>query len=280
MQGTISFDGTLSGGISGGGGGGSDVTITPALTEGKKIADYSIDSESGSLYAPTPEELPDTIVTKALRKYNDDTQTKIMTITTLDTENSQEVSQDIYAPSPVQCWYTPGLEQDYEIGKFTYGEVTQNVYIPNFQRPLTAGANITIDADNVISASSGGSSWNYSTSEVNTGQKWIDGKAIYQKTFEKNIVTTTTDRAWYTVITSTELRAIDAYKIVIDNNGTYIEDSTGIYGCNYSSMVGQVGGLVGGVYDKQSDIIKFCIAGISTGSKSIKITIRYTKITD
>lgn len=153
MQGTISFDGTLSGGISGGGGGGSEVTITPVLTEGTKIADYSIDSESGSLYAPTPEELPDTIVTKALRKYNDDTQTKIMTITTLDTENSQEVSQDIYAPSPVQCWYTPGLEQDYEIGKFTYGGVTQNVYIPNFQRPLTAGANITIDVDNVISAS-------------------------------------------------------------------------------------------------------------------------------
>lgn len=183
MQGTISFDGTLSGGITGGGGGGSEVTITPVITEGEKIADYSIDGESGSLYAPEAEALPSTIVTKALRKYNDTSQTKILTITTLDTENSQEVSQDIYAPSPVQCWYTPGLEQDYVIGQFTYGGVTQNVYIPNFQRPLTAGANITIDQDNVISASSGGSSWNYSTSEVDTGQKWIDGKDIYCRVF-------------------------------------------------------------------------------------------------
>ena len=174
MQGTIAFDGTLSGSIAGGGGGGSEVTITPTLQSGTKIADYSIDETSGSLYAPTPGALPATIVTKALRKYNDTSQTKIMTVTTLDTSNNQEVSQDIYAPSPVQCSYTPGLEQDYVIGQFSYGGVTQDVYIPYFQRPLTAGSNITIDADNVISAS-GGSSWDYSTTEVNTGQKWIDG---------------------------------------------------------------------------------------------------------
>ena len=136
MQGSIAFDGTLSGSIAGGGGGGSEVTITPTLTEGEKIADYEIDGTPGELYAP----------------------------------------------SPVQCWYSPGLEQDYQIGQFTYGGVTQNVYIPYFQRPLTAGSNITIDQDNVISAT-GGSSWNYSTSEVNTDQKWIDGKYIYCRVF-------------------------------------------------------------------------------------------------
>lgn len=188
MQGSINFDGTLSGSIAGGGGGGTEVTITPVVTSGTKIADYSIDQTPGSLYAPTPEALPGTIVTKALRKYNDTSQTKIMTVTTLDTSNNQEVSQDIYAPSPVQCWYTPGLEQDYQIGQFTYGGVTQNVYIPYFQRPLTAGANITIDSDNVISAS-GGSSWDYSTTEVNTGQKWIDGKDIYCRVVTENVVT-------------------------------------------------------------------------------------------
>ena len=146
MQGSINFDGTLSGSIAG------------------------------------SEALPGTIVTKTLRKYNDTTQTKIATVTTLDTSNNQEVSQDIYAPSPVQCWYTPGLEQDYQIGQFTYGEVTQNVYIPYFQRPLTAGANITIDADNVISAT--GSNINYSTTEFDTGKKWIDGKSIFCRTLQ------------------------------------------------------------------------------------------------
>lgn len=183
MQGTISFDGTLSGGITGGGGGGSEVTITPVLTEGEKIADYSIDGESGSIYAPEAEALPSTIVTKALRKYNDTSQTKIMTVTTYDKENDQEVSQDIYAPSPVQCWYTPGLEQDYQIGQFTYGGVTQNVYIPYFQRPLTAGANITIDQDNVISASSG-SLINY-VSDTKIGT-WNNGD-LYQAELELDV---------------------------------------------------------------------------------------------
>lgn len=37
----------------GGGGGGSSVTITPTLSSGTKIADYSIDGASGSLYAPS-----------------------------------------------------------------------------------------------------------------------------------------------------------------------------------------------------------------------------------
>lgn len=38
--------------LGGGSSGGSDVTITPTLTTGTKIADFSIDGESGSLFAP------------------------------------------------------------------------------------------------------------------------------------------------------------------------------------------------------------------------------------
>ena len=52
MQASIDFDGTLTGSIAGGGGGGSEVTITPVITEGTKIADYSIDGTAGELYAP------------------------------------------------------------------------------------------------------------------------------------------------------------------------------------------------------------------------------------
>ena len=39
--------------IEGGGGGGSNVTITPSLTSGVKIADYEIDGVDGALYAPS-----------------------------------------------------------------------------------------------------------------------------------------------------------------------------------------------------------------------------------
>lgn len=38
--------------IKGGGGGGSTVTITPTLSSGTKVADYSINGEEGALYAP------------------------------------------------------------------------------------------------------------------------------------------------------------------------------------------------------------------------------------
>lgn len=44
---------TLGSAIGSGGGGGSTVSITPVLTEGTKIADYEIDGEGGSLYAPS-----------------------------------------------------------------------------------------------------------------------------------------------------------------------------------------------------------------------------------
>ena len=36
-------------------GSGSDVSITPALESGTKVADFEIDGEAGVLYAPTPE---------------------------------------------------------------------------------------------------------------------------------------------------------------------------------------------------------------------------------
>lgn len=37
----------------GGGGGGSTVSITPTLSSGTKIADFEIDGQSDSLYAPS-----------------------------------------------------------------------------------------------------------------------------------------------------------------------------------------------------------------------------------
>lgn len=119
----------------------------------------------------------------------------------------------------------------------------------------------------------------YSTKEREIGV-WIDNKPLYQKTFEKSISVTSTSRTWYTVITSSELRAIDADKIFIETSDSYIEDSDGLYEVNYSSIVGNLGGLMGGVYDKTTDVVQLCIAGVSAGTKTAKITIKYTKTTD
>ena len=171
MEGNINFIGSLSGDISGGGGGGSDVTITPTLTSGTKIADYEINSEGGSLYAPTPTsltaELPlvisNNVISIDLSGYAtvsdlDDYQEKLTAGNYINIDSNNEIS---CTPPITNVWYTPepDVQQDVLIGKFTVNEVTQNVYAPS------------------------GGKWDYSTSEVNTGQKWIDGKDIYCRVY-------------------------------------------------------------------------------------------------
>lgn len=49
------LSGSVAGNISFESSGGSNVTITPTLESGTKIADFTIDETSGELYAPTPE---------------------------------------------------------------------------------------------------------------------------------------------------------------------------------------------------------------------------------
>lgn len=179
MQGTIAFDGTLSGSIAGGGGGGSEVTITPVLTEGEKIAEYSIDGENGELYAPES----GSIVT--------------ITPTYIDGEKIADftingVAGKIYQP---EIFYIHKIEKEYienpgDTLLFYYTESDGDraaIYCPAAQAPLTAGANITIDQDNVISASGGGVI-NYSTAEQDTGELWTDGTShVYQKSFQATL---------------------------------------------------------------------------------------------
>lgn len=60
----------------------------------------------------------------------------------------------------------------------------------------------------------------YSTSEVNTGKKWIDGKPIYRRVFEaeenKNISSNTTVSGWSTVITNLS-NVINTYMTASDS---------------------------------------------------------------
>lgn len=165
MQGNIDFTGSLSGSIAGGGSGGSDVTITPTLQSGTKIADYTIDETSGSLYAPTPEAIT---VSSPLSKTGSnisidltDYQEKLTAGSYIDIDSNNEIS---CTPPITNVWYTPeaGVQQDVLIGKFTVNEVTQNVYAP-----------------------SGGGGVNYSTTEQDTGELWIDGTShVFQKSFQ------------------------------------------------------------------------------------------------
>lgn len=170
MQGNIDFTGSLSGSIAGGGGGGSDVTITPTLESGTKIADYTINDIPGVLYAPTPvsltAQLPllisENVISIDLSDYAKisdlgDYQEKLTAGNYISIDSNNEIS---CTPPITNVWYVPEPEfqQDILIGKFTVNDVTQNVYVPS------------------------GGGVNYSTSEQNTGIKWIDNKPLYQKT--------------------------------------------------------------------------------------------------
>lgn len=176
MQGTIAFDGTLTGSIAGGGGGGgSEVSITPVLTEGEEIADFEIDGTPGKLYAPealiTSVQIPLLIVGKQLRIDLSSYYTKAEIAIELQTYQRQMES----------------IDSQVDISGTHNNQISLTFDIDDYQKKLTAGPNITIDpVSNEISAS-GGSSWNYSTSEVNTGQKWTDGKDIYCKVFDLTI---------------------------------------------------------------------------------------------
>ena len=101
MQGSINFDGSLIGNITGGGGGGgSEVVITPVLTSGTKIADVTVDGEDKDLFAPTP--TPPTPATEVSVTQTLASGTKIASIE-VDGD-----STDLFAPTPTPP--TPATE--------------------------------------------------------------------------------------------------------------------------------------------------------------------------
>lgn len=261
MQGNIDFIGSLTGSIAGGGGGGSDVTITPTLATGTKIADYTIDSESGSLYAPTPQgltaelplEISDNVISIDLSDYAtvsdlDDYQEKLTAGNYININSSNEIS---CTPPITNVWYTPeaGVQQDVLIGKFTVNEVTQNVYAP-----------------------SGGTIWDYSTSEVDTGQKWTDNKNLFVKTFQGQLTISTTNRTWYDVISN--LSYMDKVFVMPES---YIELSDAIINIPYTSYFNNVGAVVGANYDTPSHTFQLLIGGLPVGTYDYEITLKYTK---
>ena len=148
MQGSINFDGSLVGNITGGGGGGGDtVVITPVVTSGTKIADVSVNGVEKDLYCPTPPTPPEIDITPVVTSG-----TKIATIEV----DGNEV--DLYAPNSTQVNITPVQQSGTKIATIGVNGVNTDLYAPN----------------------NGGHE--YSTTEHVVGT-WIDGRPVYEKTF-------------------------------------------------------------------------------------------------
>ena len=136
--------------------GGSTVTITPTLESGTKIADFTIDENSGVLYAPTPE-------------------------------------------PPIE--YTAGA--NIQISEENVISATDTTY--------TAGNNITIE-NGVISGNV-----NYSTNEQVIGT-WIDGKPLYRKTWVFESEINIGSNSWASsgiAVSSTHIKIIAVRKIML-----------------------------------------------------------------
>lgn len=159
-------------------GGGSDVSVTQVLSSGTKTATITVDDVDTDLYAPDPTDVDVTQVQTS--------GTKIATITVDDTPT------DLYAPSPTaptDVDVTQVVSTGTKIATITVDNVPTDIYAPN------------------------GSAIDYSTSEQNTGIKWIDGSDIYQKTWKFESDVSLTSQTW----TNTPIvRSTNGINFVID----------------------------------------------------------------
>lgn len=120
MQGSINFDGSLVGNITGGGGGGGDtVVITPVVTSGTKIADVSVNGVEKDLYCPTPPTPPEIDITPVVTSG-----TKIADV------SIDGVEKDLYAPTPTQVSVTQVQQSGTKIATIGVNGVDTDIYAP------------------------------------------------------------------------------------------------------------------------------------------------------
>lgn len=109
----------------------------------------------------------------------------------------------------------------------------------------------------------------YSTSETNTGQKWIDNKPIYRKVFS---FTTPSDNSDYTITTniSNMMTALNCYGGIIQGNGSLTPIPTAI---DFSGVI-----YTTSVRVYQSNILYK--GNAAYGNSTAYVVIEYTKTTD
>ena len=121
-------------------------------------------------------------------------------------------------------------------------------------------------ANVITGGGGGGSAINYSTSEVNTGVKWIDGKYIYQKTIQGTLVADST---------STIVLTDASIDTMISGEGLAWADSPRN---NYMRSSSQSSSRLIGICQLYDTIKLHYPTYISNNYNNYTVTIRYTKI--
>ena len=181
MNGSITFDGSLVGDISGGGGGGGDeVIITPVVTSGTKIADVSVNGVEKDLYCPTPPTPPEVDITPVVTSG-----TKIADV------SIGGVEKDLYAPTPTQVGVTQVQQSGTKIATIGVNGVNTDLYAPE------SGGDV------------------FSSDEVEDGT-WF-GEKRYRKSFQATLSST----ANYIDVSALNIKNIIKVEGAIKGNNNY-----------------------------------------------------------
>lgn len=150
-------------------------------------------------------------------------------------------------------------------GNANVTELTYNQYLALSQAEKTNGTIYMVTDDPSDSSSGGGGGGiSYSTTEQNTGLKWVDGKDIYQRTFIPNITLT---QSWEPIIDMTGIDWITDIEYNITRDGEQAKPEFNDYD--------HISWLVRNGY------IQFSNNTTSSASVLVlkDVTIRYTKAT-
>jgi hypothetical protein len=199
---------------------GSEVVVTPTLTEGTEIGEIEVSGNSKKLYAPTVS--------------TTQTQTSGTEIATI---NVGSTSTKLYAPTTT---VTQTLTEGTEIGEVN----GTKLYAPSGGSDVTVTpiattgtniANIAVNGTtyNLFAPSSGGgggsSGHNYSTTEQVVGT-WIDGKPIYEKTYEFATALTINSTSYiHSGITPANIKSLIGMPDIIDVHGQSAPIMAGLY---------------------------------------------------
>ena len=260
MNGSINFDGTLSGSIASGGGGGSEVTITPVITEGTKIADYSIDGTAGELYAP---EAGDTVeVTPAINSGDKVADIEVNGVNKALYSQSYGYANDIHDTNSETIG---GLQKGMDITPIKVKSVS---YADQSGADSeTVGVLSVGDTDYAIKQKKA-SKINYSTTEQATGVRWIDGKMIYRRVLVVNNIQP--DSYSDPLITNVDYLYCAGLTIYDNSNTVYSPSSISMY--NYQG----VGTYYANIYKGVDNVLKI-VNQSRQNTISVIAIVYYTK---
>lgn len=262
MNGSINFDGTLSGSIAGGGGGGgSEVTITPVITQGTKIADYSIDGTAGELYAP---EAGDTVEVTPTLNVGD----KVADI------EVNGVNKALYSQSY-------GYANDmHDTNSETIGGLQKgNDITPINVKAVSYADQSGVDGETIGVLSVGDTDYSikqkksnildYSTEEQATGVRWIDGKMIYRKVLVVDDLTA--DNISSTLLSNVDYYYCGAVTVTQSNGQCWSPSVISMY--NYQGV-----GTAYAILLKDSNNDLFIVNNSRQNSLDVIAIVYYTKV--